>query len=116
MRMPDDDAVQRTRLANERTLLAWWRTGFALFALGVGIGRLVPELTSTRPWPYEIIGVSYAVVGVVFVWIGHRREREVEQALARGEFARFSSSLSFALTFAGTVLGIATIGVILASR
>ncbi len=115
--MPDaNDAVHRTRLANERTLLAWWRTGFALLALGVGIGRLVPELTSTRPWPYEVIGVCFAGVGIMFVWIGHRRAREVEQALDRGEFVPFSGGLSLVLALAGTVLGIATIGVILATR
>ena len=82
----------------------------------MGIGRLVPELTSTRPWLYEVIGVCFAGVGVMFVWIGHRRAREVEQALDRGEFVPFSGGLSLVLALAGTVLGIATIGVILATR
>lgn len=112
----DNDATHRTRLANERTLLAWWRTAFTLFALGVGVGRLVPELTSAARWPYEAIGIGYAAVGVLFLWIGHRRAKDVEQALDQGSFVRFGNSLSFALTVAGSVLGIATIGVVLVSR
>ena len=111
-----DDAIYRTRLANERTLLAWWRTGFTLLAVGIGVGRLLPELTSATRWPYEVIGVAFALVGVVFVWIGHRRAQEVERALDRKEFVPFSSHLSLALTVAGTVLAIATIGVIVGSR
>ncbi len=76
----------------------------------------MPEPTATRPWPHEVIGVCFAGIGLVFVWIGHRRAREVEQALDRGEFVPFSGGLSLVLTLAGTVLGIATISVILATR
>ena len=34
------DAMRRTPLANERTYLAWWRTGLATFAVSFGAGRL----------------------------------------------------------------------------
>jgi putative membrane protein len=95
-----DDGIHRTRLASERTLLAWWRTGFTLFALGVAVGRLVPELSSTTTWPYEAIGVAYALVGVVFLWIGHRRAREVERALDRGEFVPFHGGMAIGVVLA----------------
>ena len=39
------DAARRTRLANERTYLAWWRTGLAAFAVCIGIGRIVPGVS-----------------------------------------------------------------------
>jgi putative membrane protein len=39
------DATRRTRLANERTYLAWWRTGLTAFAVSLGTGKLVPALT-----------------------------------------------------------------------
>ena len=39
------DATRRTRLANERTYLAWWRTGLAALGLSVAIGALLPALT-----------------------------------------------------------------------
>jgi putative membrane protein len=40
-----EDATRRTRLANERTYLAWWRTGLTAFAVSLGAGKLVPALT-----------------------------------------------------------------------
>jgi putative membrane protein len=39
------DATRRTRLANERTYLAWWRTGLTALAVGIGIGRIVPGVS-----------------------------------------------------------------------
>ena len=57
------DATRRTRLANERTYLAWWRTGLTTFAVSVAAGKLVPELSSGAAWPFEAIGVAFAVVG-----------------------------------------------------
>ncbi len=39
------DATRRTHLANERTYLAWWRTGLAALAVSLGAGKLVPPLT-----------------------------------------------------------------------
>src|SRR4249920_3427477 len=38
------DATRRTHLANERTQLAWWRTGLTALAVALGVGRVVPEL------------------------------------------------------------------------
>jgi putative membrane protein len=40
------DATRRTRLANERTYLAWWRTGLTALAVSFGAGRLLPELSN----------------------------------------------------------------------
>ena len=40
------DAMRRTRLAVERTYLAWWRTGLTTFAVSLAAGKLVPELSS----------------------------------------------------------------------
>ena len=45
--MESGDATRRTRLAGERTQLAWWRTGLTSLAVGVGIGRVVPELNDS---------------------------------------------------------------------
>ena len=40
---PSGDA-RRTSLANERTQLAWWRTGLTALAVALAVGRLVPEI------------------------------------------------------------------------
>jgi uncharacterized membrane protein YidH (DUF202 family) len=53
------DATRRTRLANERTYLAWWRTGLTAFAVSLGAGRLVPALTDATHWPYVVVGVGF---------------------------------------------------------
>lgn len=41
------DATRRTRLANERTELAWWRTGMTVFALALAVSRVIPDLADT---------------------------------------------------------------------
>jgi uncharacterized membrane protein YidH (DUF202 family) len=40
----DDDVTRRTRLAAERTWLAWWRSGIAAATAAVGVGGVVPQL------------------------------------------------------------------------
>ena len=107
-----EDATRRTWLANERTYLAWWRTGLASLAVGVAAGRLVPELTGDTAWPYELLGTGYAVVGLGFIAYGHRRRIQVERALARGEWAPVPERIMLVLTAAGVVLALATIVVV----
>jgi uncharacterized membrane protein YidH (DUF202 family) len=45
--------------------MAWWRTGLTSVAVGLGIGKVIPDPGSTEPrWPYAVIGTAYAVIGV----------------------------------------------------
>jgi putative membrane protein len=69
------DAGRRTRLANERTYLAWWRTGLTALAVCVGLGRIVPSVTNVTTWPYQAVGAGYGVVGVTFMVVAHYRMR-----------------------------------------
>jgi putative membrane protein len=101
------DATRRTRLANERTYLAWWRTGLTAFAVSLGAGKLVPALTDETRWPYVVVGVGFALLGVACVAYGYRRQRLVESAVARGEYARPDERLLGALTWIGMLLGFA---------
>jgi putative membrane protein len=103
------EASRRTYLANERTELAWWRTGLTALAVSLGVGRLIPELGGHGPnWPYVVIGAGYAVLGTGFIVYGSWRERAVRQALQRGEFAYPDSRVFAALTALAVLLGIAT--------
>jgi putative membrane protein len=111
-----EDATRRTRLANERTYLAWWRTGLTALAVCVGVGRLVPSVSSGTHWPYEALGVGYGLLGIAFVAVGYLRTRDVERALDRGTFAPLADRLTAALTAAGVVLGVATVVVLIAWR
>ena len=108
------DATRRTRLANERTYLAWWRTGLTTFAVGVAAGEVVPELTKGSTWPYEAIGVAFAVVGAIFIAYAYVRQKRVEDAIARGGYAPFGSRAGFVFAALGLLLGAGTIIVILA--
>ena len=108
------DATRRTRLANERTYLAWWRTGLTAFAISFGAGRIVPELSGGPNWPYEVIGVAFGVVGVAFVGYGYIREQAVDAALARGEYARLPNRAALIFAALGVLLGLATIVLLLA--
>jgi inner membrane protein YidH len=111
-----EDATRRTRLANERTYLAWWRTGLTALAVCVGIGRLVPELSGGTKWPFEVVGAGFGALGLAFIWLGYMRARAVENALDRGTFAPFGVRLPFALMVAGLALAAATILVVLLVR
>ena len=103
------DALRRTRLANERTYLAWWRTGLTTFAVSFGAGRLVPALASGPNWPYEVIGIVFAAVGVGFISFGYVRHREVELALDRGNYSSLPDRAAVLFASAGALLGLATI-------
>jgi putative membrane protein len=100
------DATRRTRLANERTYLAWWRTGLTAFAVSIGSGKLVPELASGATWPYTAIGIGFAAVGVFCSGYAFWRYREVEEAISRGEFARPGERLVAVLSGLGAALGV----------
>ena len=102
------DAVRRTRLANERTYLAWLRTGIASLATALAVGRLLPALTDGHDWPYAIIGAGWAVVGVLIVGYGLIRARDVEEAVERGEFAPLSARAVLTITALSGTLGLAT--------
>ena len=107
------DAARRTHLATERTQLAWWRTGLTALAVALAVGRLVPEIAdSAHRWPYTVVGFAFAVYGIALIAYGTTRAREVDEAVARGEFARSKDRVLAMLTIAGVALGLATIALI----
>jgi putative membrane protein len=101
------DATRRTRLANERTYLAWWRTGLTAFAVSLGAGKLVPVLTDETRWPYVCVGVGFALLGVAFLAYGFTRQRLVERAVACGDYVAPDERLLASLTAIGVLLGLA---------
>lgn len=108
-----EDATRRTRLANERTYLAWWRSGLTALAVGLAAGKLVPELSSGAAWPYELLGVVYSLLGLAFIAYGYQRQGAVEAAVGRGEWAPIDPRAATVFTAAGILLGAATIAVVI---
>lgn len=103
-----EDATRRTHLANERTQLAWWRTGLTSVAVGVGIGRVVPELGNGSHAAYAVVGVGYVLYGILFVLAGTWRQRQVETAVDRAGWHAQDRAMVLALTAAGVALAAAT--------
>jgi putative membrane protein len=107
------DATRRTRLANERTFLAWLRSGLTALAVAIATGKLVPVLVGGAQWPYTALGVGYALLGVLLVGYGFRRLQGVERAVAAARYARPDERIMALLTAFTVVLGAATLLVVL---
>ena len=110
----DDDVTRRTRLAAERTWLAWWRSRIAAATAAVGVGGVVPQLVDGGSTAYAVLGAGYAALaGAMFVGAAVRR-RAVGRALDRGGFADVGDRAVIALTVVATALALGTLGVIVA--
>jgi putative membrane protein len=104
------DATRRTRLANERTELAWWRTGMTVLALALAVSRVIPELANTsRRWPYVVAGVVFAIYGIALIAYGTARRRAVDRALAQGRFAEPLGTTQTIFAGGGVLLGVLTV-------
>jgi inner membrane protein YidH len=101
-----EDASRRTHLANERTYLAWWRTGLTCLAVALAAGRLVPSISHQAQWPYAVLGAGFAVLGLAFIIFGLRRQRDVRGAVARREFSHPDDRVLAAMTAVGMALGL----------
>lgn len=115
MERDDDwgDPTRRTHLANERTYLAWWRTGLTAFAVAVGVGRLVPELTHRRGGSVSAAaGICFALFGAFVVVYGTIRTRRVRTALERNEFSHPDPRVLAALAAAAVLLGCLTLAIV----
>lgn len=85
----------RDHLANERTFLAWVRTGAAIVVFGFAIGRFsiaLRQLTALEGHPMRTggisvwMGASSIVLGVVLVIAGLVRYRKTRVRLDEGTF------------------------------
>ena len=116
--MPDNSNPNRARdhLANERTFLAWLRTGVATIVFGFAIGRFSIALReflklqgskSATPGFTTWLGIISAVGGVLLILAGLRRYRETKMQLDSNSFepAGFVIDLvSYLLVLFGLVL------------
>lgn len=106
------DATRRTRLANERTFLAWWRTGLATTGLALAVGRLLPELVEGTTWPYSALGAVAAVTGSLFMACGWWRWSTVERTLGGGEEVAAPRWVMASMAMSGTLTAVAVVALI----
>jgi putative membrane protein len=110
----DDDVTRRTRLAAERTWLAWWRSGIASATAAVAVGGVVPELVEGGRTAYVVLGAGYAGLAAAVFLAAELRRRQVERALERGEYEGLAAGGVLALTLVAMTLALATLAVIVA--
>ena len=84
------EASRRTHFAQERTLLAWWRTRIGVSAVALGIGGLVPKLSGLPKERFILLGVGYGVLAIIFVVGGSLRDRTSREAISRNDFVPLS--------------------------
>jgi putative membrane protein len=108
----DDDVTRRTRLAAERTWLAWWRSGIAAATAAVAVGGVVPELVDGSRTPYVVLGAGYAALAAgVFLGAGLRRV-QVDRALDRGEYREIGQVPVVVMTAGALALALGTLAII----
>jgi putative membrane protein len=79
-------------LANDRTFLAWFRTGIALFAFGFVVAKAAflihedPEGLTNRDF-YTIVGVLTVLCGAAIILVGYWQHRAVLRAYAAADDA-----------------------------
>jgi len=71
-RKADPDSRARTHLANERTFLAWLRTGLGLMVLGLGSAQFLDRESAIVPGvpTVSLFGVLLILIGVATVALG----------------------------------------------
>jgi putative membrane protein len=106
------DATRRTRLANERTFLAWVRSGLTAVAVAIGAGKIIPGVADVPAWPFELLGAGFAVLAMLLIAYGAQRYVKVEEALAAGEFAPLQPRQALVVAVATGVLVLLTLGFI----
>jgi putative membrane protein len=109
----DPDALRRVgstpdyrfSLANERTFLAWVRTGLALIAGGLAIAQFLPELRV--PYLREALAVSLLGLGGAVALRALNHWVRVERAMRLGEDlpqSRFPATLAIAVGLGAVLL------------
>jgi putative membrane protein len=80
--MSDEEPDYRFSLANERTYLAWIRTGLALIAGGIAIRIFIDDLGGG--WLVHVAAVGPALLGGVLAVTSYRHWISVQDAMRRG--------------------------------
>jgi putative membrane protein len=97
--MADPQTRTRDLLANERTFLAWLRTGATVMVLGLAIAKFGEEGAQALA-----AGALLVVVGAVGVLEGARRRARVEAAIENDEPIPVGGELAAALVLVVAVL------------
>lgn len=106
----DLDSRARSHLANERTFLAWLRTGLSLIVVGIGAAQfldvdrnLIPGLRTVSDFATLLI-----VAGILTVIAGRDRYMRSREQIDKAEFHPAGRSITMATALI-TVIGVFSI-------
>jgi putative membrane protein len=114
--VPSPHPDYRFTLANERTLLAWLRTGLALVAGGVAVATYAPDLGAR--WASAVVALALVAVGLGAAVGGYARWRRNEAAITADEPLPSSRLAPAVLAAVGTVVVVVAVlvGIEVAAR
>jgi putative membrane protein len=115
---PKPEETLRVHQANERTMLAWIRTGIALMAFGFAIARFglfLRELAAVGALarkPPEGLGTAWlgtllVALGMLTNLVGTLRYRQIRQGIERGDVGAPGASIVYAVGFGAALIGLA---------
>lgn len=81
--IPNEGSTARDQLANERTFLAWVRTGLGFVGIGVVLEKLIQEQGISA----LVIGLVFTAAGIGMLVYGLLRYRRIAKLLTEGRFA-----------------------------
>src|SRR5215213_7420751 len=109
----DLDSRARSHLANERTFLAWLRTGLALIVVGIGAAQfleldrnLIPGLRTVSDFAAILI-----VIGTLTVIVGRARYMQSREQIDRAEFHPAGRSITMATALI-VIIGVFSIALV----
>jgi putative membrane protein len=105
----DGDARARTHLANERTFLAWFRTGITLVALGLAGAQLLGGGSSVDRSIVLLLATLVVVTGGFLIMVGLVRYRVGRRRIDAGDFRPAWGSIVIAGTLAVVVSAVAVV-------
>jgi len=105
-----DLAIERTRLAQERTLMAWVRTATSMTSFGFTIYKFVQEIRPPEARPH-LIGSRELALGLtatgtvclVFAMLQHQKAVKQLETLGHPHIASISLLAGYAVTLIGVV-------------
>lgn len=108
----DPDSRARTHLANERTFLAWFRTGFTLIALGVAASQFLgAEDPGSLPF-VRLLSAATVGGGVLLVGGGFVRYRFARDQISAVRFRPADRSIDYSVALA-LIVGVVALGFVL---
>jgi putative membrane protein len=83
----DPDSRARTHLANERTFLAWLRTGLSLVAVGLAAAHFLPEDLVPGFPVVTFASLTLVLLGTSMVLFGAARYVKAHREIETGSYA-----------------------------